>query len=114
MSSASDVMVGIAVSYHGVGLGRRAMLAVHLFANADRAWLLVEATHGVPMLPCMPSQITTGGPPQGLVTLKFLKTMLEHTALGLHVRRATARPYFPEVVPEKFSKVMLVMLTREG
>jgi len=52
-----------------------------------------------------------GGPPQGLVTLKFLNWMLEQMALGLHVRRATARPYLPEVVPEKFSKVMLVMLT---
>jgi hypothetical protein len=62
----------------------------------------------------MPSQMTRGGPPQGLVTLKFLNRILEQTALGLHVKRPTARPYLPEVVPEKFSKVMLVMFTRDG
>ena len=100
--------------YHGVALGSVAIRAVHLLASADLASLLVELTQGVPMLPLMPSQMTSGEPPQGLVTLKFLKRMLEQTALGLHVRRPTARPYLPDVVPEKFSKVMLVMLTRDG
>jgi len=58
--------------------------------------------------------MTTGCPPQGLVTVKFLNWMLEHTALGLHVRRATALPNFPDVEPDMFSKTTLVMLTRDG
>lgn len=50
----------------------------------------------------MPSQmITELSVPslQGEVTVKFLKTMFSHTASGLelHVKRATARPYLPDV-----------------
>ncbi len=53
-------------------------------------------------------------PPQGLVTVKFLKRIFSQMALGLHVSDATARPYLPEVYPEKFSKTTLVMLTCDG
>lgn len=62
----------------------------------------------------MPSHITTGDPPHGLVTVKFLNRMFSQIAFGLHVSRATARPYFPELYPEKFSKRTLVMFTRDG
>lgn len=74
---------------------------VQVSFSAATASALVEEIHGTPK-PLTPSQIITALSvpfPQGEVTVKFLKTMFSHTAFGLvlHVRRATARPYFPEV-----------------
>lgn len=99
---------------HGVGFGSVAIAVEHLSFNAAVASGLVDLTQGIPRSPLMPSQITTGSPPQGVVTLKFLNLMFSQTALGLQVRRATARPYLPDVYPEKFSKLTLLMLTWEG
>jgi hypothetical protein len=109
----ADIQVLMHHRRHG-RLGSDAFFAAHFFASAAFAWLLVELTQGTPMSPWMPSQMTTGWPPQGLVTVKFLNWMLEHTALGLQVRRATALPNFPDVEPDMFSKTTLVMLTRDG
>lgn len=102
-------------SHHGLTLSV-AKGAVQVAFSAAVASGLVELTHGTPTPPFMPSQMTTGGSPQGLVTLKFTKVMLSQMALGLvlQVKRATARPYLPEVVPAKFSKRTLVMFTCEG
>lgn len=72
---------------------------VHVSASAASASALVELTQGTPKS-VMPSQMTTASPvPHGDVTVKFLKVMFSHTASGLvlHVSRATARPYRPDV-----------------
>lgn len=74
---------------------------LHVSASAATASALVELTHGTPRS-VIPSHIITALSvplPQGEVTVKFLKTIFSHTASGLelHVRRATARPYFPDV-----------------
>lgn len=109
----ADIQVAILHRRHGRP-GSDAFFAVHFFARAALASLLVALTQGTPMSPWMPSQMTTGSPPHGLVTVKFLNWMLEHTALGLHVRRATALPFFPDVEPDMFSNTTLVMLTWDG
>ena len=86
-------------AYHGVGVGSSANGTVHLSARAAFASALVELTHGIPIPPLMLSQMMTGGPPQGDVTLKSLNLMFSQTALGLElqVNEATARPYLPDV-----------------
>lgn len=107
--------------YHGVGWGRVAKGAVHLSASAAIASVLLLGTQSVPRPPLMLSQMMTALfvvvlLPHGLVTVKFLKVMFSQTALGLElqVNLATARPYLPLVVPEKFSKDTFVTLTWDG
>lgn len=95
-------------------MGSVASPVLHFFFNAAVASALVELTHGMPMSSEIPSQMTTEGPPHGLVTLKFLKRIFSQTAFGLQVSLPTAVPYLPEEEPVKFSNKMLVMLTREG
>lgn len=88
---------------HGVASGNVANEVLQVSANAATASALVELTHGIPIPPWILLQITTALSvvplPQGDVTVKFLKTMFSQTAFGfeLHVREATARPYFPDV-----------------
>ena len=105
--------------------------------------MLFELTQSTPTSPLMLSQMTTAAVavplPQGDVTVKFLKVMFSQMALmyishllrslkccilqeksdayfglELHVREATARPYLPDVYPEKFSKCTFVTFTCEG
>ncbi len=95
---------------------RDAIGALQVAFSAAVAWVLLEATQGIPTPSLIPSQMTTDGPPQGEVMLKFLKRILLQTASGLleQVRRAAACPYFPEVEPVKFSNRILVMFICEG
>lgn len=95
---------------------RDAIGALQVAFSAAVAWVLLEATQGVPTPSLIPSQMMTDGPPQGEVMLKFLKRILLQTASGLleQVRRAAACPYFPEVEPVKFSNRILVMFICEG
>lgn len=88
---------------HGVASGNVANGTLHLSALAAIASVLFELTQSTPTSPLMLSHMTTAlvavPLPHGDVTVKFLKVMFSQIAFGLelHVKEATARPYFPDV-----------------
>lgn len=62
----------------------------------------------------MPSQVTTGGLPAGLVMSISESLIPEHTALGEQVKSPITLPFLPDEVPWIFPKVMLVKFTDDG
>lgn len=82
---------------------------LHLVASVELA-----GRQSTPILPWIPSQMTTGGEPAGLVSSISSSLILEQTAFGEQTSFATLRPFDPLLLPVKFWKVISLISTREG